>query len=126
MANIIASTTQAAGATTTSASTSWSNNDVLICSCVIGAVPPNQQCQVTLLGSIDNTTFVPLRTYTFGVEPKQTYYRSFRLSDFVGAADGLGAGWLEQLNSASAAVPSNLKLQFAGNDTQPVTIAAVH
>ena len=124
MANVLASQSLAAGATVTSSSTAWTNSDVIICSCVNGATPPNVGCRVTLNGSIDNTVFLPLEERPFGDAPNQTYYESFELSNYLGT--GTTAAVLQRLNSSSAATFSNFTVTFGGNDTQPVTVAAVH
>ncbi len=124
MSNIIASQTLAAAGTATSSSTTWTNNDVIICSCINGPIPPDIPARVTLTGSIDGTHFETLESRTFGGAPNQTYYESFRLSDYLGC--GQTATVLQQLNSATAATFSNFEISFTGGDTQSVTIAAVH
>lgn len=124
MTAILASQSLAAGATATSASTAWANNDVLVCTCTNGAAPPNVGARVTLSGSIDGTHFSALDSRTFGGEANQTYYESFRLSDYLGC--GANPTVLLQLNSATGASYSNLQLTFAGGDTQAVTVSAAH
>lgn len=126
MSNIIASQSLAAEGTVTSSATAWVNNDVIICSCRIGAVAPNQQCKVILKGTIDGTNYVVLDTFAFGQATNQTYYHGFRLSDYVGAGGFTNARQLEKLNSSSAAIWTFSEVTFTGNDTQAVTVAAVH
>jgi hypothetical protein len=126
MSNVLASQSLAAAASVTSSAAAYVNNDVIICSCRIGATPPNQQCKVTLTGTIDGTNYVTLDSFAFGLAANQTYYHSFALGDYLGAGQFVNAHQLEALNSSSAAIWTFIKVTFAGNDTQAVTVAAVH
>src|SRR5271166_5765420 len=124
MSVILASASQAAAATTTTASFQYVANDVVKAKCIIGATPPNQQCQVTLQASLDNVNWVSLETRTFGVQPSQAYYQAFNMSDYVGAALFTAPNPLQVLNSTTAAEWGYFRLYFFGNDTQAVTISA--
>jgi phospholipase/lecithinase/hemolysin len=125
MATLISSQSLAAAGTVSSSSTAFGNTLIVTATCIIGAIPPNSQPQVILYLSLDNVNFVEVDRLTFGVAPNQTYYRSFALSDYLGAGDYNNTEYIEALNSSTAALWSNFKVTITGNDTQAVTVSAV-
>ena len=123
MGTILASSSQAAAATTTTAAFAFDANDTVMTGCTIGASPPNSQCQCTLQLSLNGTTWFNADTRTYGVEPNNTYWQTFNLSDYVGALVGGSPNAIALANSATPW--QQFRLFFSGNDTQAVTIVAI-
>ncbi len=118
MGTILASTSQADNATTTTATFAYDPSQVVRASCVLPAVSatqPKEPCQVTLWVSADNVTFFQADTRWFGLSPGGTYFQAFRLADYAGLA---------QQKWGLASQIAYYYLVFKGNTGAAVTIAA--
>jgi hypothetical protein len=114
MSVILASASNADGATTTSSAYAYNVNDALTATCAISSTtPPSTGCDVVLQLSADNVTYVNVDRKHFGIAAGVTYSAKFELADY-----GNSQNW--GLNSAWA----YLKLQFTGNTGAAVTVAA--
>lgn len=113
MSTILASTSQADAATTTTSVFAFSSTQVVKTSCVCSSTtPPSQQCQVILYLSTDNVTFYEVDTRWFNING--TSFQRFHLADYSGLPGqyGLSAEW------------AYYKLKFTGNAGAAVTVAA--
>jgi hypothetical protein len=116
MSTILASASNADGATTTTSVFGWDNGNVVTATCTLSATtPPSQACQVRIEGSADNVNWYKLETKWFGLGAGQTYFAKFELSDYTDRASwfGLTGLWVY------------FRLVFSGNVGAAVTIAAV-
>lgn len=114
MSTVLASTSQADGASTTTSVFSFNSTQVVKTSCVNSAtVPPTEPCQVTLYLSTDNVTFYAVDTRWFGFAGI-SYFQRFHLADYSSLQGlfGLTAEW------------AYYKLKFFGNAGAAVTVAA--
>ena len=114
MGTLVASASQADGATTTSGASAFNADDVVTATVVNGATPPNQFCQVQLQLSGDNgATWIKINTQWAGGQPSGTYAIRWELADYI--------PYLSQYNYSAW----NLyRVVFTGNLGAAVTVAA--
>lgn len=122
MGTILASASQAAAATTTSAAFQFNPADVVTATIANGATQPNVGGSVTLQLSIDGINYYNVDRRVCGVAPSTTYFETFELSSYVGAQPFGEPTELMLLQSAGGWQWA--QLVFGNNDTQAVTIAA--
>jgi hypothetical protein len=109
MSTIVASTSQADAATTTSGAFAFDGNDVVVATSVNGATPPTEINRVSLLLSTDNTVYTAIDTRWFGTIGGQTMTHTFRLADYMTQGN-----W------------TSYKLRFTGNTGAAVTVSATN
>ena len=115
MSTILASASNADGATTTSSAFQYDVTNVVTATCANSSTsPPSQACQVTLQLSADNTTYYSVDRKWFGLGAGNTYVAKFELSDYVE----------RNLWYALSSPWAYFKLVFSGNVGAAVTIAA--
>lgn len=115
MSQIVASASQADGASTTSSVFAVDSAQIIKTTCVNSATtPPSEPAHVSLLLSVDNVTFYPVDTRWFGNTAGQTYFQTFKLSDYTSLPQNYGQSspW------------AYFKVKFFGNVGAAVTIAA--
>jgi hypothetical protein len=113
MSTILASTSQADSATTTTSTFAFDTAQVIKTMCVTPSIgPPSQQCQVSLYLSADNITFHEVDTRWFAYAG--TFFQSFVLSEYSQLPSNFGvtAPW------------AYYYLKFFGNVGAAVTISA--
>jgi hypothetical protein len=123
MSTILASTSQADSATTTTSAFAFGVADRIVAQCTNGAAP-TLPCAVTLQLTADGVNWKNIDTRVFGFAPSQTYYQQFELANYAGSQVFAAANALQVLSAASAQGWTQFRLVFGGNAGAAVTIAA--
>jgi len=124
MGTLLASTSQAAAASTTSSVFEWDNGDILNVKAVNATPATTEPTLVMLQGSLDNVTWYNIDRRTFGMADGGTYFHGFELSNYMGTNGG--GGWTPQSMYGLTSQWAYYRLQFTGNQTNAVTISATN
>lgn len=114
MATVLAATSNADGATLTTAAFAYSGQAVVKAKCLNGTPAPSQACRVWLQLSPDGVTWQTVDIKLFGYNPGETYIANFDMGKYEEKAmQYLYTGWTQY------------RLVFVGNVGAAVTVSAV-